>query len=489
MTDANNGNQRVVSTKQNDAGVNPSTGVRDDVSGKANALLDRAAVETTPTTPADDAYGQKFHTDWEGNPTDRNPVAPTQSPGEIRQTGAALSSKVEGKIEKTNLAAAANENAISAVAPSATTFLIDKAIPGQPSGEFFNQDKEKFKGGTGQAILETAGFVANVGLMATGVGGVAEGVAVRGAEVLAGKAGEAAAQKVVAEEGLAAAEQGLAGAESGLAARQAEHNAANVKFGETSGKRWPQSDVAAQQQFDADRRTVTTTREGLTNAEQKFAEAKKTMPAAEQGAVDATNAASDANHAATQARRAIPDTKSTGQVLGGAAGAGASAPVYDYLDGSSANSQSSKDPGFLRVSEQSRGPAKDEVLSRDSNNDHVYFEKNGQKKQLPDQVSTHYEPVKAEPPVQAAAPAAASTEPVKADQPVQAAAPAAAPAEPVKAEPPVQAAAPSKEGSLDGTPGKSNLGNWFGSDSGHVPQHHPDQFPEEEGSGDMPPPM
>jgi hypothetical protein len=176
------GNQ-VVTGAQKHAGVNSDSGVKDNVTGKANAVLTKASNQTNP----DPEWGNKG-AGWDDKSQYKDhytpPVAPTKSAEEIKNSGMVLGGEVSDKIENTNLPAAATENAVSTILPSATNFLIDKAIPGQASGEFFNEDKDKFHGTTGQAVVETAIFAGGIALGATGVGALEEAAVVGTGELL-----------------------------------------------------------------------------------------------------------------------------------------------------------------------------------------------------------------------------------------------------------------------------------------------------------------
>jgi hypothetical protein len=262
-----------------------------------------------------------------GTQTAGTPTVAT--PASQHAEGAALTGKVK-KEEDVSLPAAVVENSVHAVMGDSAAYLANKIIPGEASGSFFDKGADdfdkSFAPGTSNkdknvvAAAET--FVDVVAMVASGGAGgaVAEKVAIKGAEILAVKASENAATKVVADAALDTAKQGVVGEEANLVVRQAEKDASQAKFDTTNAGRWPQNDVAAQQQLIQDRQALTTAKSNVIDAQKGLADANKVMEPVQKVATDGSNAASDSKILADKARRGVAEQKISGQVFGAAAG-------------------------------------------------------------------------------------------------------------------------------------------------------------------------
>jgi conjugal transfer mating pair stabilization protein TraG len=241
-----------------------------------------------------------------------------------------------------SLSGAVLENSTNAVLGDGSSYLLNKVIPGQPSGAFFNKGADdfdkSFAPGTSEATkaIWATGETVVVGataLVGGGVGGkAAKSVAELGVESLASKAAENATAKVAADATLETAQQGVAGAEANVAARQTEEQAAQAKYDATSGARWPLSDTGAQQQFIQDREALATARTNATEANNGLADANLSMGTAQTAAMDGANAAADSKILADSARRGVADQITTGQVFGATGGVAVGNEMDSLID-------------------------------------------------------------------------------------------------------------------------------------------------------------
>ncbi|MHB0991749.1 MAG: conjugal transfer protein TraG N-terminal domain-containing protein [Burkholderiales bacterium] len=342
---ANAQNQHAVTGAQNKAGDNPNQGVGNPIGGKVHSVLATTGTAATPTTQSGDYFGQNGNTDWDGKPMEQTPTIDNLvTPGEVNQQGRQLTGSVEDKLNNSNLVAAAGENAFSSVAPDATAHLAKEYLTGNnPSGNYFNKSADKFKGNDLQAGLETAGWVADIALAATDIGGATESIAEKYAEKLGVKAAESATAKVGADETLATSTQEATDAGQNLAAKQADAETAEAKYTGTDKTRFGPDDTPMQHQLRQDKLAMDRANSDVEAATARSDATQDSLTTSQATADKAATTASDDAAAANKARRNVPDAKTLGWVLGGAIGAKGGKVLDDHLDESSASHPSNSD--------------------------------------------------------------------------------------------------------------------------------------------------
>ena len=317
---ANAQNQHAVTGAQNKAGDNPNQGVKNTVGGDVD--------KTFKTTKAE---------------TDGAP--PVIKPGQMQKLD--VTGEVKDKLNNPNLVAAAAENAVSSVAPDAATHLAKKYLTGDnPSGIFFNESADKFKGSNLTAIGETLLWVGTT-VAGGGLGGIgAKGLAEAEVEKLEAKAFESAAAKDAlekpAEKAIKPVETTSTQTAEPIPAQQGATRTeapwqqdTSVNLADESGQ-WPKAEEsikAAEQEAaksnvatddpelwkkTSDLKNETPAETGEVKEPPATDKAATEPPATDKAVIDK---ASDDAARATEARRGIPKAKTLGRVLGGAIGA------------------------------------------------------------------------------------------------------------------------------------------------------------------------
>ncbi|MHB1678694.1 MAG: hypothetical protein ACYCSS_14405, partial [Sulfuriferula sp.] len=321
-------NQHVVTGAQNKAGDNPNQGVGNPIGGDVNSVLATAGTAATPTIPSSNYFGQNSNTDWDGKPMQQTPIIDTlAAPGQIQQQGDNLRDKIQDKIENTSLPIAAGENALSSVAPTATSHLMNEGMtkvgswmddknPGQRSGDFFQKDADSFKGSDLAALGETVLWGVTTFGAGFGGGKVAESIAEKGAEKLATKATESAAAKITTEEGLTTVTQEASDAGQNLVAKQADAKTAEAKYIATDKMRFGPDDTVMQYQLRQDKLAMDKANTDVEAATARNETAQDALTTSQSVADKAAKIASDDTSAETAARRNVPKAETLGHVVG-----------------------------------------------------------------------------------------------------------------------------------------------------------------------------